>query len=152
MLITIHFSEQLFISPSVNRLVNCLIMSALSKALHSVLWKPPFAGVFDFCHLNIVSMPTADIKQALRCTDLADDALQNLVQWSLVWGYLEKPQVWHQINCSRTALWDFRLPLRADLEHRCLTLKLLSKKAHHRTIFFTMWPSYDDDRYIYFVT
>ncbi len=92
------------------------------------------------------------MKRVLRCTDPADDAHQNLVQWSLA-VRLFRDECDTNLNCSRTAPWDHWLPQRADLEHWCLVLKLLSKKAHHRSIFSTIWPSIDDDeRYRFFVT
>ena len=86
----------------------------------------------------------ADMKRSLRCADLADDAHHNLVQWSLA-VRLFRDECDTDLNCSRTAPWDRRLPQRADLEHRCLMLKLLSKKAHQCSIFCTTCPSRDGD-------
>lgn len=95
-----------------------------------------FVGVLYFCYPEVATA-TADMKHALRCADLADDAHQNLVQWSLAVG-LFRDKCDTNLNCSRTAPWDHRLPQRADLEHWCLVLKLLSKKAHQCSIFSTI--------------
>lgn len=113
------------------------------------LWSQKFSATyatFCWCVWFVTSgvLPTADMKQVLQCTDLADDAHQNLLQLSLA-VRLFRDKCDTNLNCSRTAPWDHRLPLRADLEHWCLMLNLLSKKAHHHSIFSAIWPSSNDD-------
>lgn len=49
------------------------------------------------------------------------------------------------LNCEENSILGNGLPQRADLEHQCLTLKLLSIKVHPCSIFCTIWANNNHD-------
>lgn len=93
------------------------------------------------------SLAHSDLHFNVKCS-FFDAQLNTTHSLPWVWS-LDERLFWNKcdtvLNCEENSILGNGLPQRADLEHQCLALKLLSIKVHPCSIFSTIWANNNDD-------